>query len=155
MCKHFHLEELSFPAERDLTASKPSCWFSRGSSNCRPSRKYWRSGVQRSTVACSRDTDRGRLALFSRVTGISREMWVPGSRERRAASSSPPADRFKAVANSRNSSPSALLPRTKNGIEIGSRSQSRRSATDAVRRTSISYDVEWYAPERPNFTLLE
>src|SRR5580704_11507317 len=129
-----------FPCTRTLPNSKPVCCARRGSRNCNPRRKYWRSAVHRSTVACNIETDRGNCALFAKATGISRESWVPGSIYRRVARRTPPAERLSAVANSRNSSPDAEVPRTKKGMEMGSRSQPRRSATDTVRRTTISYN---------------
>ena len=46
---------------------------------------------------------------------------------RRMASNAPPADKFNAVANSRNSSPFSLFARVKKGTEIGRRSHFRRS----------------------------
>ena len=85
--------------------------------------------------------DRGSWALLTSATGTSRESCVPGSRYRRIANNIPPAERFRAVANSRNSSPPPFLPRTKKGMEMGKRSQSRRSATDTLRRTLFSFPV--------------
>ncbi len=125
---------MSFPTARDLPASSPEDCSSSGSWNLSPKRKYCRSAVHRNTVARKRDMDRGNCALLAKATGISRVISVPGSRYRRVANKTPPADRFSAVANSRNSSPLELLPRTKNGMEIGNRSQPRRSATDTLRR---------------------
>src|SRR5664279_687018 len=50
-----------------------------GFSNCTPRRKYWRSGVQRKTVACSNETECGNWALLVNAVGTSRVMWVLGS----------------------------------------------------------------------------
>ncbi len=93
-------------------------------------------GVHRSTVARSIETERGSWALLTRDTGTSRDIWVPGSRYRRMARRRPPGERFRAVANSRNSSPVDFVPRTKNGIEIGRRSHTRRSPSVAVKVTT-------------------
>src|ERR1019366_5634901 len=103
-----------------------------GLSNCSARRKYWLSAVQRTTVALSTETECGNLALLAKAVGTSRVMRVLGSKYRLVTSSTPPADISSAFANSKTLSPLDFLPRTKNGIVIGKRSQSRRSAPDAA-----------------------
>ena len=103
-----------------------------GLSNRSPRRKHRRSGVQRKTVAFSSETECGNCALLTNAIGTSRQTWVLGSKYRFVASRTPLADRFSAVANSRNSSPVGFLPWTNIGIESGKRSHSRRSAPDAA-----------------------
>ena len=94
--------------------------------------------MQRRTVACRREIERGNWALFASETGTSRESPVPGSILRRMASKTPPPDTLSAVANSSDSCPEPFLPRTKKAIEIGKRSDSRRSGIEAGGRTILS-----------------
>src|ERR1700680_1150688 len=71
----------------------------------------------------------------SGALGISSETVEESGGERRTAINAPPAEMFKADANSRNSWPLSSLLRTKTGIAIGKRDQVRRSVSDFLRFT--------------------
>jgi hypothetical protein len=132
-------KEIPYPALPSFNSdSYPTDPPINGSLNCNPNRKYCLSGMQRRTMAWRSETDRGSCALFTKATGTSSESSVPGSRNFRVASRTPPAERLSAVANSRKSSPVTFLPRTKKGIAMGRRSQSRRSPTLAARGTQTT-----------------
>ena len=73
---------------------------------------------------------RGSPAAAARgALGISSKTCAALGRERRTATSAPPALMFSAVANSRNSLPFSSLLRTNTGIANGSRTHRRRSVS--------------------------
>jgi hypothetical protein len=67
--------------------------------------------------------------------GISSETCVEDGRERRTARSMPPAEMFRAVANSRNSLSCPTWPLTKTGIANGKRDHLRRSVAGELGLT--------------------
>jgi len=71
----------------------------------------------------------------SGALGISSETVEESGGERRTAINAPPAEIFKAEANSRNSWPFSSWLRTKTGIAIGNRDHVRRSISDFLRFT--------------------
>ncbi len=126
MRKAFHSEEVTFlPAER-----------SRGRENFTPT-NWWRLEERMwTTRACRRRTERGIWAESERgELGISRETPAESGRARDTASRTPPALRFRAVANSRNSLPLSSRARTNTGIARGNLSQFLRFFTTGLRVT--------------------
>lgn len=76
----------------------------------------------------------GRLVVAaSGALGISSRTCADGGRERLTATSAPPAETFRAVANSRKSLPVSSLLRTKTGIASGSLGHFRRSVSGSRR----------------------
>ena len=72
----------------------------------------------------------GRAAAVAKgALGISSETCAESGRERRTATSAPPAETFNAVANSRKSFPFSSRLRTNTGIASGRRIQLRRSVS--------------------------
>jgi hypothetical protein len=67
------------------------------------------------------------------ATGISSKTCAESGKERRTATSAPPAEMFKAVANSNNSFPSSSRLRTKMGIASGRRGHFRFSISGLRR----------------------
>src|SRR5207237_7141817 len=76
----------------------------------------------------------GRPAAVARgALGISSETCAESGKERRTATSAPPAETFRAVANSRNSFPFSSRLRTNTGIANGRRVHLRRSISGLRR----------------------
>jgi len=69
--------------------------------------------------------------------GISSETCAESGKERRTATSAPPAEMFKAVANSSSSFPSSSRLRTKMGIANGRRDHFRHSVSGLARFNRI------------------
>ena len=72
-------------------------------------------------------------AVANGALGISSETCAESGKERRTATSAPPAETFRAVANSRNSFPFSSRLRTNTGIARGRRVQRRRSISGFLR----------------------
>jgi hypothetical protein len=72
------------------------------------------------------------VAAAKGALGISSEIRAESGRERRTATSAPPAETFSAVANSRNSFPLSSRLRTNTGIASGRRGHLRRSVSGAL-----------------------
>jgi hypothetical protein len=103
--------------------------FSSGRLNFKPKRLYASACSVRSTLARRVRDALGRAARAARgALGISSETSTAPGRDRRTATSIPPADTLRAVANSRNSLSSSILLLTNTGIARGRRAHRRRSA---------------------------
>ena len=74
-----------------------------------------------------RELRRAGADAASGALGISSETCAAGFRERCTAINAPPAEMFRALANSRNSLPAWSWLRTKTGMASGKRGHSRRS----------------------------
>src|SRR5207302_3375921 len=75
----------------------------------------------------------GRAAKAAKgALGISSETCAVEGMERRTATSIPPAETLRAVANSRNSLSASVLLRTKTGMAKGKRGHCRRSAVGVL-----------------------
>ena len=91
----------------------------------------------------------GKVAAeASGALGISNRTCDESGRERRTATRAPPAEMFKAVANSNKSLPFSSRVRTKTGIASGKRSQLRRSVSGFSRFKCLSliHRVNGYPP---------
>jgi hypothetical protein len=89
----------------------------------------------------------GRAAAVAKgALGISSETCAESGRERRTATSAPPAETFNAVANSRKSFPFSSRLRTNTGIASGRRTQLRRSVS-GFRRFNPAPWKRTYAPK--------
>src|SRR6476619_3468294 len=128
--KNFHTAEPSFP-RRDPTLGVP---LRRGRENFKPSRWYPSEWLMRTVRA-----RRVRAAL---------------GKDRRTATSAPPALTFNAVANSRNSLPLSSRLRTNTGIANGNRVHFRRSFSGLSRTKVLLLRLviytDWFAPDGPN-----
>lgn len=89
----------------------------------------------------------GKAAAVAKgALGISSETCAASGRERRTATSAPPAETFNAVANSRKSFPFSSRLRTNTGIASGRRIQLRRSVS-GFRRFNPAPWKRTYAPK--------
>jgi|SRR5580700_2300990 len=97
----------------------------------------------RNTFARRLRATRGRAAkAASGALGISSKTWAVEGIERRTATSMPPAETLRAVANSKNSFPVSAPLLTKTGIAKGRRGHRRRSAAEVLPFThTLSYFV--------------
>ena len=136
--KHFHTVEPSFPV-RDAALEVPCLEvpLSRGRENLRPSRWYPSEWLTRTVRARSVRAALGRPVVAARgALGISSNTEAAFGKDRRTATSAPPALTFNAVANSRNSLPLSSRLRTNTGIANGSRVHFRRSFS-GLSRTNV------------------
>jgi hypothetical protein len=89
----------------------------------------------------------GRAAAVAKgALGISSETCAESGKERRTATSAPPAEILRAVANSRNSFPFSSRLRTNTGMARGSRVHLRRSVS-GFRRFNPAPWIRTYARE--------
>src|SRR5271168_1972515 len=87
----------------------------------------------RKTLARRLRATAGRAARAAKgALGISRETWAAEGMERRTATSMPPAETLRAVANSRNYLSGSVWLRTKTGMAKGKRGHCRRSAVGVL-----------------------
>ena len=130
--KHFHTGELSFRCRNRVGP----CDRSRGRENFKATRLYPSPCCIRKTLARRVFATLGRAAIAANgALGISSETCVDRGIGRRTASSIPPAETLRAVANSKSSlfvSPRLL---TKTGIAKGNRDQRLRSADEVLMVT--------------------
>jgi hypothetical protein len=89
----------------------------------------------------------GRAAAVAKgALGISSETCAESGKERRTATSAPPAEILRAVANSRNSFPFSSRLRTNTGMARGRRVHLRRSVS-GFRRFNPAPWIRTYAPK--------
>jgi hypothetical protein len=134
--KDFHSEELTFLRRR--RAGKRAVAKTR--ENLRATRLYPSRCCRRKTRARKARAAFGKeFITIKGALGISNETRVDDGIERRIASNIPPAETFRAVANS-SSSLSALLPLlTKTGMAKGNRGQRLRSARGVLALNARSF----------------
>jgi len=149
--KNFHTAEPSFP-RRDPTLGVP---LRRGRENFKPSRWYPSEWLMRTVRARRVRAALGRpVAAASGALGISSNTGAAFGKDRRTATSAPPALTFNAVANSRNSLPLSSRLRTNTGIANGNRVHFRRSFSGPSRTKVLLLRLviytDWFAPDGPN-----
>ena len=123
--KHFHTDEVTFGCRAFIRG----CELTNGRENFSATRLYPSPCCIRNTLARRFRATGGKVANAAKgALGISSETCAALGIEWRTAISIPPAETFKAVANSRNSlSASSARLLTKTGIAKGRRGQRRRS----------------------------
>ena len=130
MGKDFHTEEVSF--RRGLAG----VWLTSGLENFKPTRLYPSPRCMRSTLARRFRMTLGNSAIAANgALGISSPTCATEGIERRTATSMPPAETLRAVANSRNSCSASVWLLTKTGMAKGNRGHRRRSTFGAASFT--------------------
>ncbi len=158
--KTFHTVERTFL----LPGRAERVPLSSGRENLSPIRWYPSACVTRTARARRVRATLGRAAvLASGALGISSRTCADGGGERRTATKAPPAQMFRAVANSRNSLPFSSRVRTKIGMAKGSRTHWRRSFSRLrrIKRSpsnpiyhffvGISWANEYVSPRKARF----